>query len=130
MSRAVTDHDKQFGVRIRTMRAQRGLSQEAVAKKLGLTFQQIQKYEKGTNRLSLARAVQLAGILGTTVTEMIGADGTVVANTKFDLATFKLAQAWQRLHALSPQLASDYRKSIDTVCDVLEARGGKKKRGR
>jgi transcriptional regulator with XRE-family HTH domain len=40
-----------------------GLSQEKLAEPLGLTFQQVQKYEKGTNRIGSSRLVQIAGIL-------------------------------------------------------------------
>ena len=130
LKRGVRDIDKQFGVRVRAMRTQQGISQQAVADQLGVSFQQIQKYEKGTNRLSLARAVELAVVLHTTVNEIMGVDGRAIAETSFNYSTFKLAQSWQRLHALSPQVADHFRRSIDTVCDVLEAKEGKKKRKR
>jgi len=129
-TRGVKDIDKQFGVRIRTLRAQQGISQDSLAKAVGVSFQQIQKYEKGSNRVSLARAVQLAAELHTTVNELIGADDKALASTSFNHTTFKLAQSLERLHALSPPLALEYRRSIDTVCEVLEAKEGKKKRKR
>ena len=44
-----------------------GLSQEKLAAAFGLTFQQVQKYEKGTNRISSSRLQQAAGILGVSV---------------------------------------------------------------
>jgi transcriptional regulator with XRE-family HTH domain len=40
-----------------------GMSQERLADALGLTFQQVQKYEKGTNRIGASRLLQIAGIL-------------------------------------------------------------------
>jgi transcriptional regulator with XRE-family HTH domain len=55
--------DKHVGSRVRMRRMTIGLSQEKVAHALGLTFQQVQKYEKGTNRISSSRLHQLARIL-------------------------------------------------------------------
>jgi len=51
------------GKRIRLRRLQLSLSQTDLARKLGLTFQQVQKYEKGTNRVSCSRLYEIANIL-------------------------------------------------------------------
>jgi len=56
--------DVHVGQRIRQRRALRGLSQEKVAEALGLTFQQVQKYESGTNRVGSSRLFDLTRILG------------------------------------------------------------------
>jgi transcriptional regulator with XRE-family HTH domain len=56
--------DRQVGRRIRMRRLLVGLSQEQLAAALGITFQQVQKYEKGTNRVSASRLHQIAGALG------------------------------------------------------------------
>jgi transcriptional regulator with XRE-family HTH domain len=48
---------------VRMRRMMLGLSQEKIADALGLTFQQVQKYEKGTNRISASRLHRLAGVL-------------------------------------------------------------------
>ena len=45
------------------MRKKRGLTQQKLAKELGLTFQQVQKYEKGTNRISASKLYDMARIL-------------------------------------------------------------------
>lgn len=58
--RAVTDADAVIGARIREMRTARGLSQNRLAKALGLSFQQVQKYETGANRVSVTRLIQIA----------------------------------------------------------------------
>ena len=55
--------DKHVGTRIRMRRQMISMSQEKLAKKLGITFQQVQKYEKGTNRVSASRLQALASIL-------------------------------------------------------------------
>jgi transcriptional regulator with XRE-family HTH domain len=51
------------GHNLRLLRCLRGYSQERLASEIGLTFQQIQKYENATNRMALSRAYQLASVL-------------------------------------------------------------------
>jgi transcriptional regulator with XRE-family HTH domain len=52
--------DKHVGSRVRMHRMMLGMSQEKLGDKLGITFQQIQKYEKGTNRIGASRLQQIA----------------------------------------------------------------------
>jgi len=59
--------DAELGVRIRALRLERGLSQTALADSLSLTFQQVQKYEKGVNRVSATRLLQIAETLNVPV---------------------------------------------------------------
>jgi transcriptional regulator with XRE-family HTH domain len=59
--------DAVIGTRVRQRRLEKKMSQTDLANELGLTFQQVQKYEKGTNRLSLSRALKVAEVLDTTV---------------------------------------------------------------
>jgi transcriptional regulator with XRE-family HTH domain len=58
--RAATEIDKFIGIQIRVCRSAAGLSQEALAEAIGVTFQQIQKYEKGVNRVSAAALFRIA----------------------------------------------------------------------
>jgi transcriptional regulator with XRE-family HTH domain len=51
-------------MKVRLVRRQRGLSQAALAEGIGLTFQQIQKYERGANRISCSKLVEIATLLG------------------------------------------------------------------
>jgi transcriptional regulator with XRE-family HTH domain len=55
--------DKHVGGRVRMRRMMLSLSQEKLGDGLGLTFQQVQKYEKGTNRIGASRLQQISGIL-------------------------------------------------------------------
>jgi transcriptional regulator with XRE-family HTH domain len=55
--------DKYVGSRVRMRRIMLGMSQEKLGEALGLTFQQIQKYEKGTNRVGASRIQQIAEVL-------------------------------------------------------------------
>jgi transcriptional regulator with XRE-family HTH domain len=56
--------DVQVGTRVRLRRMLIGMSQERLGELLGLTFQQVQKYEKGVNRIGAGRLFQVAHILG------------------------------------------------------------------
>jgi transcriptional regulator with XRE-family HTH domain len=55
--------DKYVGSRVRMRRIMLGMSQEKLGEALGLTFQQVQKYEKGTNRVGASRIAQISEIL-------------------------------------------------------------------
>lgn len=59
--------DRHVGSRVRMRRMMISMSQEKLGERLGITFQQVQKYEKGTNRIGASRLQQIAGILGVPV---------------------------------------------------------------
>src|ERR1700752_5241949 len=66
-SRRPNPIDVHVGSRVRFRRMLLGMSQEKLGEKLGLTFQQIQKYEKGINRIGASRLLDLAQVLGVPV---------------------------------------------------------------
>ena len=59
--------DAHVGRRVRELRVLAGLSQDALAQRVGITFQQLQKYESGANRISAGRLWRLAEALGAPV---------------------------------------------------------------
>ena len=66
-SRRPNPIDVHVGGRVRFRRMLLGMSQEKLGEKLGLTFQQVQKYEKGINRIGASRLFDLAQVLGVPV---------------------------------------------------------------
>jgi transcriptional regulator with XRE-family HTH domain len=64
--------DIALGSRIRLRRRELGLSQEQLARQIGITFQQVQKYEHGANRVSFSRLVEIAQALKCGVIDLIG----------------------------------------------------------
>jgi transcriptional regulator with XRE-family HTH domain len=68
--------DKLVGHNIRIQRLAKGLSQTELAQKLGVTFQQVQKYEKGVNRIGCGRVFQIAQILGVHVMDFFDGSDT------------------------------------------------------
>lgn len=61
-----------IGARIRTRRRQLGLSQSDLAGRLGVSFQQVQKYERGANRVAASTLLAAAAALGTTISWLVG----------------------------------------------------------
>jgi transcriptional regulator with XRE-family HTH domain len=72
--------DKYVGSRVRMRRIMLGMSQEKLGEALGLTFQQIQKYEKGTNRVGASRIKQISEILQVPVSFLFEGGPTGTAN--------------------------------------------------
>lgn len=110
--------DRHVGRRLRWRRRELKLSQEVLAERLGVTFQQVQKYERGANRVSAGRLFELARALDTTIpyffegAEAVNAaiDGLAEDGTAFtgliDADAVDLVIAFQAIH--DPEL----RKSI------------------
>jgi transcriptional regulator with XRE-family HTH domain len=77
--------DKHVGSRVRMRRMMLGMSQEKLGDALGLTFQQVQKYEKGTNRIGASRLQQISQILQVPVAFFFeGAPNVLPAGTRQD----------------------------------------------
>ncbi|UGY24980.1 helix-turn-helix domain-containing protein [Bradyrhizobium septentrionale] len=70
--RTVTGIDKIIGNRLRQRRLELHISQSELADKLGVSFQQVQKYEKGVNRVSTGRLQQIATVLESDVSFFMG----------------------------------------------------------
>ena len=66
------DFDRKLGLRLRQYRQECGLTQTALGDALGVSFQMIQKYEKGLSRLSGHSLVKLSELLNVPVTEILG----------------------------------------------------------
>jgi transcriptional regulator with XRE-family HTH domain len=62
-NKSATKYDKLIGEKIRGQRLKMGLTQEELGDKLGVTFQQVQKYEKGINRVGSGRLYEIAELL-------------------------------------------------------------------
>lgn len=69
--KAATSVDAFIGEKIRGYRNQQKLSQEELGRRLGVTFQQIQKYEKGVNRITSSRLDQIAQIFQCELTDLL-----------------------------------------------------------
>ena len=116
----VTATDATAGQRLRIRRTELGISQSAVAEELGVTFQQVQKYENGTNRLSGGRLQQLAEFLQVPVTyffEQKSAGGAKHDAEKNLLTQMLLTRDGNKLCSLWLQMRPPVRRK---VLDLLE----------
>jgi len=67
-----TPEDRAIGERLKQLRQAQGMSQTTLAEAIGVTFQQVQKYERGINRIGSGRLQRIAAVLGTTVSALYG----------------------------------------------------------
>jgi transcriptional regulator with XRE-family HTH domain len=114
--RAITTDGKEIGIRMRAMRIDQSISQDDLAKQLGVSFQQIQKYEKGSNRVSADRLMQIADALHTTPHELMAWSNPKSKNgpISFDNESYKLASAFSKLpDAIKPVMRSLIMTIID-----------------
>ena len=73
--RAAGRVDKIIGQRLRSFRLAKEMSQEDLGTHLGVSFQQLQKYESGKNRLSGSRLITASKVLGISVEQILGSNG-------------------------------------------------------
>ncbi|ORE90492.1 hypothetical protein ATO13_22341 [Stappia sp. 22II-S9-Z10] len=93
--------DVALGAHVRRLRVGQGLSQEKLAEAIGVTFQQLQKYEKGVNRISCSKLLRIADVLGIPASEILATiEGQVPLKPDpvfFDHASRELAASFNRL---------------------------------
>lgn len=93
MAKQIRNTDIEIGNRIKEMRRAIGLSQSDLAEGLGITFQQIQKYENGANRISLGAFISICRTLGASPMDLIGdffnADAPSTPSLATDVASLK-----------------------------------------
>ncbi len=86
--------DVHVGARVRELRLTRGLTQTDLAERLGISFQQVQKYEKGTNRIGSSRLWDISQVLETPVGAFFdGLDGASSSGDAVSRRTIQLARA-------------------------------------
>ena len=118
--------DAAIGARIRTYRLQRGMSQSALAEKLGLTFQQVQKYEKGANRVAGSRLVEVCNILQVRPEELLGnGDGIFVDQPDvFEALKNKdIAAGFIKISKLTPTRRRAVMKALLVMIDAFGGNG-------
>ena len=113
--------DVAVGARIRIRRRMLGLSQTELANCLGITFQQVQKYERGSNRVSASMLVKTAATLNTSVAALVGEDGTDPADPAV-LAPLATAGAAELLKAFAETKEDALRRALVVLAEALAGR--------
>jgi transcriptional regulator with XRE-family HTH domain len=124
--------DVAVGANVRTWWIARGLSQAELAKRLGITFQQVQKYETGHNRMTTGRLAKAAVLLGVPMSAFFeGADDSQPLQALLaDARSFRLAHAFDAIKnsALRLRLVG----LVENLAAMLprESKQGRRRRGR
>ena len=116
-SKAPTDHDRYIGERIREARVAGGMSQEELAELIGVSYQQVQKYESGYNRVNGARIERLVTALNRPLTYLFPNVTDVRAAPA--LSHFLTTKDGQRLIAKFPRLPPATRAIVLDLVDLL-----------
>src|SRR5256885_5991853 len=129
--------DKYVGSRVRMRRIMLGMSQEKLGEALGLTFQQVQKYEKGTNRVGASRLQQISEILQVPVSFLFdggpsggaGADGFSEGSSPAYVSDFLATSEGLALTRAFTRISdAKLRRSIVELVEQVAAREGPDKR--
>jgi transcriptional regulator with XRE-family HTH domain len=132
--RAANAVDRKLGQRVRSRRLEIGMSQERLAELLGVTFQQVQKYEKGVNRMAASRLHDIAAALEMPIArffEGLAGRASGVAESSKDyiddaLATPEGAQLMALFASIKNQKV---RRRVVELVKALADEGGEGKRG-
>ena len=115
--------DLLVGSRIRMFRKGRSMSQAQLGKKLGVTFQQVQKYENGKNRVGASRLQMISTALNVPVGQFFADDAgtsrTAAKPLTFDPQALRLAEAFTRLND---------KELRNSILDMVEAMARKSSR--
>ena len=118
--------DRHVGLRLRMRRKELGISQERLAESIGLTFQQVQKYERATNRVSASKLWEMARALKTSVAyfyEGLGEGSEPASNLPADpVQEFLLTNEGLELAQAFPRIAQPRvrRKVLELVRAMAE----------
>jgi transcriptional regulator with XRE-family HTH domain len=113
--------DIALGSRIRLRRRELGFSQEQLAREVGITFQQVQKYEHGTNRVSFSRLVEIAQALSCSIGDIVGDLDKPNASSTFSrhLASLNEPGATELLDAYTSIQAPKHRRAMLNLAKQL-----------
>ena len=122
MAKRIEPVDKLVGQNIRIFRMAKGISQTELGNSVGVTFQQIQKYEKGANRVGSSRLARIAGILKVPIScffdnSASGSDGPVAGPVVTDLLISPYAV--QMLKAFAKLPSDKLRRSIVVLTESI-----------
>jgi transcriptional regulator with XRE-family HTH domain len=115
-----TSIDKIVGQNVRIRRLAKGLSQTELARPLGVTFQQVKKYENGTNRIGSGRLLQIAHILEVDIKALFeGSELPERTNAQSPLDLIAEPQSFRLMQSFSEIADPQVRRSLVTLVETL-----------
>ena len=130
-TKSTNSDDIEVGQRIRARRMAQGMSQTELGNLLGVTFQQVQKYEKGVNRVGAGRLARIADTLGVPIGFFFdGAPGpkSAAGNVNEALSLIRTAGSLRLVRAFE-NMPADARGHFLALVEILADRGPARKRG-
>jgi transcriptional regulator with XRE-family HTH domain len=126
-AKSTTSDDVEVGQRIRARRMAKGMSQTELGDLLGVTFQQVQKYEKGVNRVGAGRLVRVADALGVPVSFFFGATDADAGSrdTRAILGFLDTPYALRLLRAFSRIPQGEVQRALVDLVESLVPENGK-----
>lgn len=112
-------HDVRIGSLIRSQRTVKNLSQTELADKINVTFQQIQKYEKGTNRVSASRLTVIAETLGVNIDFFYKARGSGNGGDSDAIQLLSIPHAVRLLRAFAKIKSTKSRTAITNLAEHI-----------
>jgi transcriptional regulator with XRE-family HTH domain len=129
--------DIRVGHLIRVERLARGLSQTELASEIGVTFQQLQKYESGANRVSVGRLTRIGRVLGLSTTYFLGGDKRSAPRAGLDAkndpklsegiallgrtGAMRLLKAFQKIPGHPPGLRENIIRVVERIAQIENA---------
>ncbi|WAJ27125.1 helix-turn-helix domain-containing protein [Antarcticirhabdus aurantiaca] len=110
------DHDRAIASMLRQARTSRGVSQPQLAFLIGCSFQQVQKYESGSNRISAGRLVSIARALKMDIAEFFGDLPALSSGPTLQAEELRFIRAYRSISAKQA-------RSLDALVAALEAYG-------
>jgi transcriptional regulator with XRE-family HTH domain len=113
--------DAMVGAKIRIFRVNRGISQTALADQIGVSFQQVQKYEKGANRVGASRLSEIASVLGISVGDLFepshqrSAASDLPVHLLAEPGALRVIKAYVR--TTDPRVRRAIAKLVETIAD-------------
>ena len=124
MGKRATPTDALVGHNVRICRLQKKLTQGELGRRIGVSFQQVQKYENGANRIGAGRLTQIAGVLGVPLSALFDGAAAAAGNSGLQSVremvsrprALRLLQAYDRIK--DRQIAAAILTLVETLAKV------------
>ncbi|HEX3522781.1 MAG TPA: helix-turn-helix transcriptional regulator [Stellaceae bacterium] len=121
----ITTVDQQIGARLRAHRMAARMSQTDIGQGLGVTFQQVQKYEKGSNRISGHKLIDVCKLLQIKPDQLLGTNGTSYAVGRDPLESLNnrdVAKMLTAINTLAPKQRSLVTKAFLSMVEAFKGK--------
>ena len=120
--RRANSTDRAVALRVRALRLARGMTQSELGRRLGVSFQQVQKYENGTNRIGAGRLARIAKVFDVPLAALFDAPRRRRQSAADPLAMLRTAGAVRLLQAYGGIRSATVRRALVRLAEETAAR--------